>query len=467
VKKCPFCAEDIQDAAVFCRYCRRDLPAVQPSAADSEYRRDLDLRANASESTLVHTPDDTVAERHRIGSLQALLGDAESGGSVRDVISAFAEALAVWGSLDVRAYVAGPHGRYYQYVSLVGADPAATAAELDSAALPAGTSIVRLSRAEAERMGLASKAKNVLIRRILPETGAAGWLMVFSGTITAHDETRLTLYSELLRKSLNDLTVATTTRVRTAIARHLSRFSGPIEGAAQLALDEVITAVGAERGAFVVAPGSGMQALAVGDMDALPAFDHRVPPDRLLVTAQAAEDGGVMALAVAREGRGFSAHERGILAAAAAALQPWARRVVQRSAQNERRRTLQPFYELIERLSAQTVQDGGRASLILISIGHMVFGPGLMRAWVTRIRAGLRPSDVAGALAGNEIAVLLHDASAEQAAAVSIRLKKILESNGSPGECLEVSIGIGSAGSPLDGSVVRAARDDAARRARA
>jgi hypothetical protein len=443
----------------------RELPTDQTV---EDCRRDLDTIAGwlrgAIEATLTGAPRGASAEQFRMQSLQRLLNDAVAGGSIRDVVSAFAESLAVWKEVEVRGFVADAYGRFVQDVAPVGSDPFAAPAELEETAVPADEALVRLSRQDAERFGFVFAVDDVLIRRIASETGAL-WVMVFAGNIDVDDEAALTVYANLLSDALRTVTVAAKTRVLSSVTQHLLHFNESLEETAQLMLAEVTAALGATQGAFVATTATGIHALTAGNVDMLPAFTHRVPPDRLLIV-QPGEDGGLLALVVMREGGRFTAHERELLDAVCRLLRDWVTEALERSGRGERRGAGRRVEEMIERLAAQTVEAGGQASVITMTVQETALRPGWMHAWLAKLRGRLRAWDFAGVLTASEIAVLLRDTTADQAAAVSSRLQALLESEESAGAIVRPKIGLitRSAGSGLAGSMVRAARDDAAHR---
>lgn len=341
----------------------REMRRGGPSADETR----LELEAIAAwlsrsvEATFSDASIDPSVDSHMVASLRRMLDEAVARGSLRGVVSAFVETLAVWLEIEVHAYAAADEGgRFSHSVSPVG-NHSTVPAELDDDVVPAGTEMVRLSPPEASRFAFSSVPDDVLIRRIV--TGGGSWSMVFAGTIERHDVARLTAMSDLCGGALRALTSGT-----------------------------------AAQAAAIPEPSS--------------------PP-----SAAPTEKG-------------------------------------------ERRNAHRPFQAWIERLASQTIQEGGQASVIVISIADEDVRPEFIQAQVTKIRNDLRPSDFAGSLAGGEIGILLRDTQADQAAAVSARLEKLLQWDVTTGKAIQPSIGVVccSADSPLEGSILRAARENGAAR---
>jgi hypothetical protein len=133
-----------------------------------------------------------------------------------------------------------------------------------------------------------------------------------------------------------------------------------------------------------------------------------------------------MTVAIERETPAFTAYERAVVQAGVTALHPRVQTAIQASNDGERRRQFRPVDSLFDQLAAETIGAGQPASVIVVSVSPAMVTPGLLYGWLVKIREQLRVGDYAGILSHTEIAVLLSDASAEQATVVAGRLQQLL-----------------------------------------
>ena len=434
---------ETEDAA---RECLEDLESIGPWLA-------------AAIDTALAQPNAVSAEGFRIVSFRRILREATSRGSLRQVIGAFIEALSVWDDVRVRAYVAGASGGYFEYASSMSGQPVSTE-PLDEAVLPRVGHIIRLSRADVDRVGLAIDPGDTAITRMAIGSSTS-WALVFSGMINDAVQVRLRVYADILRESLNDVLTTNTSRIVAELSRRPSSLNEPIGASAQAALEKLSNAVGGRQCALLVTTTTGRQALAVGNGDLLSSID-RVRGTRLLV--RSSDAAGVMTVVFERDHAAFTAFEREIAQAGVAAMQPWIEAALPRSSDVERRGSARPVETVFDQLATDTVAAGQHASMIVMTIDAAMVAPGLLPTWVARIRARLRAGDRAGMLNEREIAVLLCGASADQAAMVSTRLEQLIEiRRGAPG-FVPPAIGVMTREPdlPFEGSLVAAARASAA-----
>jgi hypothetical protein len=442
------------------------IVARPPGAHESveECREDLESigawLSGAIEASLGQ-PNAIGVEPYRIVSFRRILREATVRGSLRKVSGAFVEALGVWDDVRVAAYVSGATGGFFQYVSTMTALPSSSPEQLDEAALPRGRRMCRLTRDEADRLGLSSDPGDTLILRFTIGSETE-WVLVFSGMIDVRVEVRLRVYSDILRESLNEVLTMTTSRVIAEVSRRPLLPTETVESAANSALGQLVSSVGGRQGALVVTAGAGRQLLSVGNSDLAAAGDQsRVT--RLAV--RVSDTSGMVTAIVERDQMPFTAFEREIVQAGVAAMHPWLQSSLQRAHESERRQGFRPIDAMFDQLANEAVANGQHASVIVLSVAADMPNPSLLSTWVGKIRGQLRGGDKAGLLSEREIAVLLCGSSADQAAIVSSRLRHMFEADDMTHGYLHPSFGITTRmpNAPFEGSLVGAAREAAVR----
>ena len=426
-----------------------------------ECRQDLESIGNwltsAVEATLTQSSAVSV-EPYRIISFRRILREATSRGSIRKVIGAFVEALSVWDDVRVRCYIAGANGGLVEYGSPLESLPSSRD-EPNEEIVPQHGRMVRLSRPEVDRLGLVAEPGDTILFRML--VGDIPWLLVFSGMIDDRQQVRLRLYSDILRESLSSVVMVTTSRVVTDVSRSRRSNEAP-ESEAEIVLHHVTNAMSSQRSAMALTMAGGKQTLAVGDADLLSLETMR--RDQMMV--KSSDAGSVVTAVFEREQVPFTAFERELALAGIAVVHRWMQTALQRSTDVERRRRARAVDAVFDQLATDAVATGRQASVIVVSADEARLRPGLLPGWVGRIRAQLRAGDYAGILSDREIAVLLCGASAEHAAAVSLRLRQMFRSDDGSGALLHSAIGVTTRtpDSPFHGSLVGAARALAAAR---
>jgi len=444
--------------AVCCALASGGVLFIARPNADSveECRQDLEAIAHwltgAIDATLAQTTAISV-EPYRIVSFRRILREATPRGSARKVIGAFVEALSVWDDVRARCYIAGVNGGFIAYGAALAAPPS-THDRLDDAVAPPHGRILRLSRAEVERLGIVPEPGDTLMLRIL--AGDIAWLLVFSGMIDDREQVRLRVYSDILREALSDAATMASSRLVAEVSRPQRPPNEPLETSGQIALDQLMDAVNATRGGLALT-GGGRPALVVGLTDLLAGADEA--GNRLVV--KSSDGDSIMTVVCEREQGPFTALDRETVLAGMAVVHRWIQTGLQRSNDGERRRRFRPIDSVFDQLAANAIATGRQASVVVVSVDEAAAArSGLLTASVGKIRAQLRAGDFAGVLSDREIAVLLCGASSDHAALVSARLMKMLKSGDSTGAFLNSAIGMTtrSPESSFQGSLVGAAR---------
>jgi hypothetical protein len=395
-----------------------------------------------------------------VGKLGRLLDTIASHGTDRELVSAFAAALAFWNQVHVFGYVLSGHGTFAAEVSPPLLTRPKMPPSIPSALLPSASALTPLSPSQINALAI-PKGSDVFVARI-PD-GDFPWLLVCLGTIASHEVQRLGLYLRLLELLMRTAVAEARGALVTVLSAHLlEHVDVAATDAAAAALDALVASTGMASSALSVTTATGAPLLQIGQVD--PASGDMATGFRLVTTRRVPNHYASTLVVTSNEGRLITRQQREMVDAAANVLDAWIRVVVARGHSQDRRETSRPFADVLDQLAAQALERGSTVSAIVILMTGAATFPGLTQQWISRIRGTMRSSDTIGILGEGEVALLLEDTAHDRADAVARRVVNMLEAARYPSPVVTIGFATRAPGSGGSG-LVAAARNDAMSRA--
>ncbi len=250
------------------------------------------------------------------------------------------------------------------------------------------------------------------------------------------------------------------------MARHLLDDGQAVEGQARRALDEVQDALGMSSAAFSISTASRTPLLSVGSAPPMAEAGDLLDGRHLTISRRLPQHYSMSLVAEWPVARRVTRHEHQVAHAAADLFESWAKRIVRQSRDpGERRAAARSYDQDLERFAEQAVGAGIPVTAVVMSFSDSTLKPGATHARIARLREKVRPTDIVGRLGDGEIGMLLHNAPAVEARAVTARLRRALQEGDGVESSVTVSVGFATRepGQMKPGALSQEAREDALR----
>jgi hypothetical protein len=408
------------------------------------------------------------AERHlssppaapdNLAALHKVLQHVVQNGTDRDLVSVFAEALALWHDIEVVGYIETAPGVFMRAASLAGRTAQDRPIVFPPQALPAELKPTRIPQADINGMENAGPG-DVLVTTLSRPAGNGTWLLTMGGAIDACDPQVIGNYISALDMAVALATAASRTRVAVLVSHRLSTSPADAGGGFEGALEALRVAVGASSATFVVESAGRRVVYQAGSADTAPAAGDGA---RARVLARRLMPGGdVATLGLVRgDHRHFTPLEHSMALVAAEVLADWAGKP---AASVESADTVTVFGRTMERLAGEALNRGLAVTVVVMSTTGAP--PGASQSFVDELRRQMRQSDVVGVLRPGEVGLLLPDTTATHAAVVARRLRSALSAlTASRSSLRAIGVATRMPGDGVADGILNDARANAQRRA--